>query len=386
MGCVEPLAGIIIALVVSATTATAFAEELSDPRDQLATVTGHAVFDGRTLKANGQDTICNSVDPKASYIRLEIELTEGPAGGDRVILTAVDGKWRVDLPAEHFTRRAWTPQVPGPCAKLENLTGSSLYVSRKLVPVNPVSLKSYFPPGKPPSFSSVDTYPYLHSATAGMPILFFMKGEKEESCSGFAVAANIVLTNHHCVSGDAQARAVTLKFGYRTDGNADQVIVGASVLLASPEHDATFLLLNEQIASNFIMPPWRDGPPVAGEPLAVVQHPGRATLRVSDDDDCRVGLTNLKGRRGAQVDFGHKCDTEGGSSGAMVVGKSPYCQQVVGLHHWGVANWNSKATNQAVRIDRLTSFLQGAKTQKRDSQLRIAANKILSLLTFARCQ
>ena len=218
-----------------------------------------------------------------------------------------------------------------------------------------------------------------------MPIVFFMKGDQEETCSGFAIAPDIVLTNHHCIASAEQALAATLKFGYLADGEVRQVINGASLLLLSPEHDASFLHLSEPINAPFTMPPWRAGPPITGEPLALAQHPGNDILKVSDDKDCLVGEVKLDGRRRATVDFGHRCDTEGGSSGAMVVGRRKHCRQVIGLHHWGVANWAPGATNQAVRIDRLTAFLRDAAAQQKDVHLSEAAKGILSHLTLARC-
>jgi hypothetical protein len=62
--------------------------------------------------------------------------------------------------------------------------------------------------------------------------------------------------------------------------------------------------------------------------------------------DCTVDGTSRSGVGGARSDFGHRCDTLAGSSGAPVIDLAT--GTVLGLHHWGYLESDPEPVNQAV--------------------------------------
>ena len=65
--------------------------------------------------------------------------------------------------------------------------------------------------------------------------------------------------------------------------------------------------------------------------------------------DCKVDGATVSGRAGTPTDFGHLCDTKGGSSGSPVLHFES--RNVVGLHHLGISAGSSKPFNRASHIE-----------------------------------
>jgi V8-like Glu-specific endopeptidase len=80
--------------------------------------------------------------------------------------------------------------------------------------------------------------------------------------------------------------------------------------------------------------------------LVVVEHPGGEPKQVSIKD-CAVQGTTKMGVQ-SKSDFGHTCDTLGGSSGSPVMRLSDGV--LVGLHHFGFTSGDLDPVNQAVYI------------------------------------
>jgi V8-like Glu-specific endopeptidase len=83
------------------------------------------------------------------------------------------------------------------------------------------------------------------------------------------------------------------------------------------------------------------------ESLVLIQHPAGEFKQVSIAD-CRVAGVSRTGVAAAGTDFGHLCDSLGGSSGSPVV--DGQTGRVVGLHHWGFEEGAANPVNQAVHI------------------------------------
>jgi hypothetical protein len=83
-------------------------------------------------------------------------------------------------------------------------------------------------------------------------------------------------------------------------------------------------------------------------PLAVVQHPQGLPKKAAFPPNCSVGSTSVAGVDDVLNDFGHVCDTLGGSSGSPVVESG--AGTVVGLHHWRWPDGAKVPENQAVHI------------------------------------
>ena len=79
----------------------------------------------------------------------------------------------------------------------------------------------------------------------------------------------------------------------------------------------------------------------------MIEHPAGESKQVSRVD-CKVQGVDLIGRSTDKTDFGHTCDTLGGSSGSPVL--DPAHLEVVGLHHLAVTT-AGVVVNQAVNIN-----------------------------------
>ncbi|HEX5709309.1 MAG TPA: serine protease [Pyrinomonadaceae bacterium] len=181
--------------------------------------------------------------------------------------------------------------------------------------------------------------------------LFFLNAEdqSEANCTGFLVAPDLLLTNHHCISQPWQLRSAEVRFGWETDGQPESVAI-SEIVLPDGALDFSLLRLEREVTA------W----PVAklgagavavrrGQPLVAIQHPS-ASLKLISVKDCKVEREQARGEGTELTDFYHLCDTGTGSSGAPVLDESD--GTVVGLHHLGDYSRDGRwGRNRAVRID-----------------------------------
>ena len=88
----------------------------------------------------------------------------------------------------------------------------------------------------------------------------------------------------------------------------------------------------------------------------IIQHPGGQPKQVSFFPNCAGATVTVPGRQTTDSDFGHVCDTLGGSSGSPVLDFDT--GQVVGLHHLGFREGIDKPENQAVHVKQILADLK----------------------------
>jgi hypothetical protein len=184
--------------------------------------------------------------------------------------------------------------------------------------------------------------------------LRYMTQRGQGFCTGFLVSADLFVTNHHCVATATEAASAIVELGY--DGYAATPVrhrvsrieatdrdLDVSVLRLATRPDAAWghLTLARRPSRERL-------------PLLIVQHPGGQPKQASVDD-CVVSGLQLVGLGADKTDFGHECDTEGGSSGSPVI--DPVLGAVVGLHHLGFREDDPKPVNQAVHMDGILAML-----------------------------
>ena len=87
----------------------------------------------------------------------------------------------------------------------------------------------------------------------------------------------------------------------------------------------------------------------------IIQHPGGEPKKFSLEG-CVVAGLQRAGASAEPTDFGHECDTKGGSSGSPVFDRTT--GRVVGLHHFGFREGLDEPVNQAVEIGRILGDLR----------------------------
>jgi len=169
--------------------------------------------------------------------------------------------------------------------------------------------------------------------------LSFPDGTKLATCTGFMVTQNLLLTNNHCVSTAEKCLGTVAMFGYQRDAagrpQPTKQYDCLAVVATNEARDYSLLRLD---ADPGLADDWgtlQFSPATAldaGQRLYIVQHTTGEPKRVVREQ-CNVTTVKAPGKIASlQSDFGHKCDTESGSSGAPVL---DLYHRVVGLHHFG---------------------------------------------------
>jgi V8-like Glu-specific endopeptidase len=342
------------------------AARADDPRDELFNVSGLAVEvpaqegDGGagpiTVTAGTSRRIC--AQQPVEYVRLKLH---GVDLGAQVSVRAYAQDAEQIIEPSVVTADYWTRRVRSRCAVVSVRSGTgAVVVDQLLVPVALASPKSYFPEGEPPNYKSPSLAPtafrpLVRTASRLTALLAFMRKDQEVTCTAWFLSKTFLITNFHCVESDARARNVAIDVGVFEDTMAAvESFAGAGFVVGSSDLDYAVLELDQPSTAVPTALPWRKTGPDAGESIVVVQHPGGRPIRGAWDGDCRVQTARVAGRNATpDVDFGHRCDTEGGSSGSIVVSQRRGCPQVIGLHHWGVEAYTSTSQNQGVRIERI---------------------------------
>jgi hypothetical protein len=180
---------------------------------------------------------------------------------------------------------------------------------------------------------------------------FMIQGEGQATCTAFAVGARLILTNQHCITNDSERDSALVDFHFDSRESRLTELRVTSVVSTSPELDYALLRLAADPPANtgrlyFAPVSWTWSTNPHGHPLFIVQHPNGRPKMVSMAD-CRLdGALRAGVQPGDLSDFGHQCDTLGGSSGSPVMDFGSGL--VVGLHHFGFLPGAKSPVNQAV--------------------------------------
>lgn len=149
-------------------------------------------------------------------------------------------------------------------------------------------------------------------------------------CTAFVVSATIMLTNHHCINTDAEMKTTVAEFDYDSDDARVDARRFAALLAHDKTLDYSLLRLAKPVSRAPL--PLKDMAVAEKQGLLIIEHPAGKPKRVSIID-CEVRGAEMTGIGPAKTDFGHFCDTEGGSSGSPI--QDAVSGAVLGLHHLG---------------------------------------------------
>ncbi len=244
----------------------------------------------------------------------------------------------------------WTDELPAAQARVE-----LSWDGRGAPPVLEASRYAYtVGSATPQSTVGVDqrqpiaTAPARHQALGpAVARLRIMTEDGQGYCTGFLLGKDLLMTNEHCVRTAAEAASVLVDFRYDAPGAKPDVVRGAGLLRTSSDLDYTLLRLSRPVAAALGRLYLESAAVRDGQELVIIQHPGGEPKQVSIAD-CVVAGLGRPGASPAPTDFGHECDTLGGSSGSPVLDRAT--GRVVGLHHFGFRVGLEEPVNQAVQV------------------------------------
>lgn len=188
---------------------------------------------------------------------------------------------------------------------------------------------------------------------------FIIPGKGEATCTAFVVGKRLMLTNQHCIENADAAKSAVADFNYDRDGSEPTRIRVDCIVATNPDLDYTLIRLIEdppaEIGRLFFAPSVPAPPDLL--PVFIIQHPSGLPKHVSIADCHIAGLDKVGVARDVRSDFGHLCDTLGGSSGSPVLDWKTGL--IVGLHHFGFLAGVTNPVNQAVYHARILADIQG---------------------------
>ncbi|KAJ0409091.1 hypothetical protein P43SY_002225 [Pythium insidiosum] len=167
-------------------------------------------------------------------------------------------------------------------------------------------------------------------------------------CTGWLIGSGgHLMTNEHCITSAADAAQVDIEFNAESSSCSDQcatskgcpgtiVAKSAGFVANNQDIDYAVLKLPSSIASTYGYLQFRASGPKRGEQIYIPQHPAGWAKRISATVDGGAAATiRFTGKTAGcgKNQVGYLADTQGGSSGSPVIGRSD--NLVVALHHCG---------------------------------------------------
>ncbi|MET0649718.1 MAG: serine protease [Pyrinomonadaceae bacterium] len=287
-------------------------------------------------------------------------LDEPQRGTWGVTVTAGNRTWKFDSRDEPESADFWTPQMP------EQLLTVRVFstVPRSTLQLEIDQVIEYEEPVRQKTIVGLkdDTVPMrdVSSPTyrewARSVALLTFKGRtdgKLYTCTGFLVSPRHLITNDHCPRSKSEITSAIVEFDYDDDFAAtDRYKLTLDQLPRDKFLDfAVYRLDRDATSRSYLRLRDDDGNLTDLRPLIIIQHPGGRPKRLAS---YKCNLTRPRSPVAPRTDFGHLCDTEGGSSGSPVQNTRG---EVIGLHHFGYGDDDSQKINQAVKVGEILRFI-----------------------------
>jgi len=284
-------------------------------------------------------------------LRLHFTIIEQPSEPSWHLEVASASGARQQLRPDPDERDFWTAEIPGSSATVEMFTTAAtvpvkLIIDRVAVGRTPITPQSIFGADQRELYRvQPDPIRTLGRSVVRLQFVDDVK-KKVFVCTGFLVFTSAhLLTNEHCINSDAEMKSALVDFDFDGGGIATRTVKLSKFLMSDAALDFSLLQLAEP-ADRAVLT-LKPGVDTDGRPLLVIEHPGGEVKQVSFRD-CAVKGPKRPGASSAMTDFGHTCDTLGGSSGSPVFDTTGFT--VVGLHHFGFFDGDPNPVNQAVHI------------------------------------
>lgn len=193
-------------------------------------------------------------------------------------------------------------------------------------------------------------------------IRFISDDGKQYVCSGFLVSSELFMTNEHCPKSPREVSSALIDFDYDTANVTPKVTTFKKLEISDVPLDFAIFRLSWTFPNRTPLQ-LEATIPQPDQLFWLIQHPAGEPKQLSRTD-CRAVGISIPGVTSARTDFGHRCDTLGGSSGSMVLNRQT--KKVIGLHHLGfeptdpciVNITNQCLVNRAVLMDQIIAFIK----------------------------
>src|SRR6266568_3483206 len=346
-------------IVVAAAAGSATAQTLRIDREKVLYTDMHVAPVGPFASTPGPPasgviwSTTISHDTGVPAVRVHVQVRRGrPAADWRIRFRDLSGREIESFPGGSpllASGGIWSGEIPGRGAEIElvtdtNAQGLEIAVDRYAYRVISAILMS---------ISGVDQRIPIGKAPAAVqgwagPIarLSFISGGEQYVCTGFLLTRDLLLTNEHCLGTNEAALSALAEFGFDSLAATPTTFrVSKLEAVDSPLDYALVRLV--KAPTGFGRVTLGSVTVTDGQALVIIEHPA-GEYKQASIDDCKVRTASRAGVTAALTDFGHLCDTLGGSSGSPVLDRQT--GRVVGLHHLGFLSGVADPVNQGVHI------------------------------------
>jgi hypothetical protein len=291
----------------------------------------------------------------ASALRLHFVVT-APAATPSWALEVLDKKDKKIWSYSAVTDQSadfWSDEIPGEVAKVRvfavaELPELRLKIDRIIVSQKPTEGRG-LTVDKLKSIN--DAIPAIQAWGRSVARLVFVRdGGGQVLCTGFLIAADLFMTNNHCIRTPTEMSSGLAEFDFDR-ANAIPVTLRFNKIVDT-NLDLDFTLL--RLATPTDRPPFTFDTSGGPRDMVMIQHPAGRPKQVSIAN-CKVMGPRVAGVTPALTDFGHGCDTLNGSSGAPAI--DIQTGRVLGLHHLGYLP-TDEPVNRAVQIQQILDHLR----------------------------
>ena len=264
-------------------------------------------------------------------------------------------------PAPGDPAQFWSDEIAGGFARIEvyseeEATSLRLSIDKIGVSVSPSRPEALTPPDSRVPISTQS--PRIRELGRAVARLRFMGDDgKGYYCTGLLLSPELLMTNYHCPQSLDERRSTLVDFDYDTESARPQTVRFKKFLAGDRRLDFAIFRLSAALADR--TPLKLDERNVTeGHPLILIQHPEGKPKQVSLLD-CRASDLSPDVRARRPSDFGHLCDTLGGSSGSAVLDAGT--GTLLGLHHIGFNHESGRPINSAVLLRHIADYLRRQK-------------------------
>jgi V8-like Glu-specific endopeptidase len=321
------------------------------------------------IRADQQDGSVKALRLHFKFNADEVQQS-GQSGKWCVIVKDLSGKelWTFDSASDSDFEEFWSAELPTDRVKV-TITSEvpnsvlKLVCDKKIEYLEPVQEKSIIKEDNTVEITRVTDAKQIGWGKSVARLTFVSQdGDDVLTCTGFLVAPKLFITNDHCPRGDKERKSAIVEFDYDTEKAHTKIYRLKGELARDEPLDFAFFELNKPVSDREPLKLLADPQSLNnGMDLILIQHPAGLPKRLAAKE-CRVKAPPA-GLQPA-TDFGHECDTQGGSSGSPVQTPSGL---VIGIHHYGFDTSivdPDLQFNQAVKMTEIIKFIKTSDTDK----------------------